>query len=191
MRGGELRLGGVRQQPPQAVAGAAKDGADGWPDTVSLFRRHGRRGLTMMGDNLYLVQAGVRTTGVIVANERVWTGHGGHKYDPVARFVARGGQTYVVRDTVGADPPEFRMGEKVTVYYDPQDPQTALIDSDHLRLLPVALLVVGTFFGLGGAWPLLPRQRRCTPTHTRQSMIRPRRSAPARRHRHAQAGRHR
>jgi hypothetical protein len=142
-------------------------------------------GVTMMGDNLYLVQAGLRTTGVIVANEQVWTGRGGHKYDPVARFVARGGQTYVVRDTVGADPPEFRVGEKVTVYYDPQDPQRALIDSDHLWLLPVAFLVGGTFFGLVGAWPLLPRRRR-TPTHTRQSTIRPRRSSPARPRRHRQ-----
>jgi hypothetical protein len=139
-------------------------------------------GVTMMGDTLYLVQAGRHTTGVIVANERVWTGHGGYQSYPVVRFVARGGQTYVVRSSFGADPPEFRVGQNVTVYYDPQQPQTALIDSDHLWLLPVVLLVVGNFLGLAGAEPLLPRRRR-TPTHTRTGPIRPHRSSPARRRR--------
>ena len=154
-------------------------------------------GVTMMGNNLYIVQAGLRTPGVIVANEWGSTAHN-HTYYPVVRFVARGGQTYVVRGAdggLGADPPEFRVGEKVTVSYDPQDPRRALIDSDHLWLLPVATLVGGTFFGLAGAWDVL-RAGRCTQHKSttrsrRQSTIRPRQSSPARRRSSGPARRHR
>ena len=153
-------------------------------------------GVTMMGDTLYLVQAGRHTTGVIVANERVWTGHGGYQSYPVVRFVARGGQTYEVRGTIGTDnPPEYHVGQKVTVYYDPRHPESALINSwEDLWLFPLGVIVMGTFFGLVITWPLprllLQRIQRA-PTHTRKSNIRPRRSAPARRHRHAPARRHR
>jgi hypothetical protein len=144
---------------------------------------------TMYGA-VHMVQTGHRTTGVVVANERYDSTRGGPTYYPVVRFVAQGGQTYVVRSTVGADHPEFRPGEAVTVYYDPRHPQTALIDSDQLWLSPLEFILVGTVIVLVGAWPLLRRLRRRTHTQTRKSPIRPRRSAPARRHRQAPARRH-
>ena len=146
-------------------------------------------GVDMMVHNLRLVLTGLRTPGVIVANELDCGGRGGHSCDyvPVVRFVARAGQTYEVRGTVGGDPPEFRQGEAVTVYYDLQHPQTARIDSgEDLWLVPLALIVMGTFFGLAMAWPLpllLLRHVRRTPTQTRTSPVRPQRNAPARRRR--------
>jgi Protein of unknown function (DUF3592) len=141
-------------------------------------------GLRRMNENLHFVQTGLRTTGVVVANHRVH-GRGGGTYYPQVRFVLPGGQTYEVRGTTdGADPPEFRVGQNVTVYYDPQHPQTALIDSwKDLWLFPLLWIVMGTVFWLVAAMPLLQLPRRRTPTHTRTSPIRPRRNAPARRHR--------
>jgi hypothetical protein len=181
-------------------------------------------GLRTMNENLHIVQTGLRTTGVIVANERDSTGRHPVFY-PVVRFVLRGpvperaqvpvfghfvldrtghfipidrahggvdgrevgdevrGQTYEVRGTVGANPPAFRVGQTVTVYYDPQHPQTALIDTGKdLWLFPLVAIVMGTMFGLAGAWPLLRLLLRRTHTQTRRTNIRPRRNAPARRH---------
>jgi hypothetical protein len=71
-------------------------------------------GLVMLADNLQIVQTGVRTTGVIVANDFDCSGRSCGYY-PEVRFVLRGGQTSVVRGTDRADPPEFREGEAVTV----------------------------------------------------------------------------
>ena len=146
-------------------------------------------GVDRMVHNLSMVLTGLRTPGVIVANDLDCGGRGGHSCDyvPVVRFVARGGQTYEVRGTIGTDnPPEYHVGQKVTVYYDPRHPESALINSwVDLWLYPLGVIVMGTFFGLVITWPLprllLQRIRRA-PTHTRKSNIRPRRSAPARRH---------
>jgi hypothetical protein len=139
-------------------------------------------GAGMLYNDVHMEQTGHRTTGVVLAND-VEYNRAQRTYYPVVRFVLRGGQTSVVRSTVGADPPEFRQGETVTVYYDPRDPQTALIDSDQLWLEPLGVIVVGTVFMLAGGWPLLRLLRRRTHTQTRKSPIRRRRNAPARRHR--------
>jgi hypothetical protein len=93
---------------------------------------------------------------------------------------------YEVRGAGGASASEFQVGQHVTVIYDPQHPESALIDTGKgLWLGPLVLIVMGTVFGLGGAWPLLRLLRRVrrAPTHTRKSNVRPRRSAPARRQR--------
>ena len=75
-------------------------------------------------------------------------------------------QTYEVRGAGGGSASEFEVGKHVTVIYDPQHPESALIDTGKdLWLGPLVLIVMGTVFGLGGAWPLLPWRRRRTPTH--------------------------
>jgi hypothetical protein len=170
-------------------------------------------GLRTMTENLQIVLAGLRTTGVVVAEEVDSRGRRPVSY-PVVRFVLRrpvpapvlafghfvpdrtghlvpvragaGGdavraQTYEVRGAVGASASEFQVGQHVTVIYDPQHPESALIDTGKgLWLGPLVLIVMGTVFGLGGAVPLLRRVRRAHKP-TRKSNIRPRRSAPARR----------
>ena len=152
-------------------------------------------GVDRMVHNLSMVLTGLRTPGVIVSND-LECGRRSCEHVPVVRFVARGGQTYEVRSTMARDnPPEYHVGQNVTVYYDPRRPESALINSwEDLWLLPLGVIVMGTFFGLVITWPLprllLQRIQRA-PTHTRKSNIRPRRSAPARRHRHAPARRHR
>jgi hypothetical protein len=133
-------------------------------------------GLDMMVHNLRLVLTGLRTPGVIMANDLDCGGRGGHSCDyvPVVRFALPGGQTYVVRTTSGTSPPEFQVGQHVTVIYDPRHPESAVIDSWGDLLAPLALMVMGTFFGLLLAWPLLrlllQRVRRAH-QHTRTSNI--------------------
>jgi hypothetical protein len=52
-------------------------------------------------------------------------------------------QTYEVQGTAGTDPPEFHVGQHVTVLYDPQHPESALIDSwRDLWQEPVGMIVI-------------------------------------------------
>jgi hypothetical protein len=140
--------------------------------------------MDMMVHNLRLALTGWRTPGVIVANyQYVDSRNRGSGFYPVVRFALPGGQTYVVRTTSGTSPPEFQVGQHVTVIYDPRHPESALIDSWRDLLAPLGLIVMGTFFGLAMAWPLLRLLLRRAHKQTRKSNIRPRRSSPARRRR--------
>ena len=173
-------------------------------------------GVRTLHETLHLVQTGLRTPGVIVANEPDGVERDRVFY-PVVRFVLRrpvpapvlafghfvpdrtghlvpvragaGGdavrdKTYEVQGTAGTDPPEFHVGQHVTVIYDPQHPESVLIDSwRDLWQEPVGMVVMGTVLGLAGAVPLMRRLLRRAHTQTRKSNIRPRRNAPARRRR--------
>jgi hypothetical protein len=80
----------------------------------------------------------------------------------VVRFVLRGGQTVVIRGTIGTDnPPEYHAGEKVMVYYDPRHPQTAVIGSwGDVWFFPLTQIVLTSFFALAMASPFLRQLRR-------------------------------
>lgn len=56
-------------------------------------------------------------------------GDSGGVYYPVIEFTADNGQAVEYHSTSGSNPPEFRVGEKVNIFYDPADPQNAKIDS--------------------------------------------------------------
>jgi hypothetical protein len=113
-------------------------------------------GVGPLAHNLRLALTGVHTPGVIVATKWDGCGPSGRScaYFPVVRFRLRDGHTMEVEGTIGTDnPPEFHAGEKVTVYYDSWDPQTAVIDSwKDLWLGPLGSIVLGTVFVLLGAW---------------------------------------
>lgn len=64
---------------------------------------------------------------------------------PVFRFTDRQGRTHEVRSGVGSDPPDYRVGDRIAVLYDPDDPQTARVDSLLYRYL-------GAFVGGGLAF---------------------------------------
>jgi hypothetical protein len=73
----------------------------------------------------------------------------GSGFYPVVRFALPGGQTYVVRTTSGTTPPEFQVGQHVAVIYDPQHPESALIDSwRDLWQGPVWMIGTGTLIAL-------------------------------------------
>jgi Protein of unknown function (DUF3592) len=150
-------------------------------------------GVGELAHNLRLALTGVHTPGVIVANKWDGCGPSGHScaYFPVVRFRLRDGHSAEVEGTIGSDnPPQFHVGQKVTVAYDPQRPTSMVITAWGNVLAPLGLIVLASFFALAMAWPLLRRLRRRTPMQTRKSPIRPRRNAPTRRHRHAPARRH-
>lgn len=78
-------------------------------------------------------------------------------YRPVVRFAAKDGQTYVFTGQMGMASPRYRMGEKVSVAYNPGNPRKARINDLSLWLIELVLGVIGSGFALFGGGILLAR----------------------------------
>lgn len=71
---------------------------------------------------------------------------GGTLYYPVIRFADRGGQEHMLYSRMGSRPAAFAVGERVTVLYDPTNPDHASIDSFFgLWAVPAILGIIGVF----------------------------------------------
>jgi hypothetical protein len=69
---------------------------------------------------------------------------------PIVEFRTAEGQTIRFQGSTGSNPPTYRVGEKVQVRYDPQSPESAVIDSWDLWLPSTILIGAGGFFVLLG-----------------------------------------
>jgi len=71
-------------------------------------------------------------------------------YSPVVQFIDLHGKTQMLYSRSGSNPPVYRRGEIVTVLYDPDNPEFAVIDdwqSDISKIIPA---VIGLIFSLIG-----------------------------------------
>ena len=71
-------------------------------------------------------------------------------YYPIVAFRTQDGQEIEYQSNTGTNPPSFRVGESVTVLYDPQDPYDARIEAfSELWLFSIIFGSVGlVFFGV-------------------------------------------
>ncbi|MCR4031309.1 MULTISPECIES: DUF3592 domain-containing protein [Flavobacterium] len=73
-------------------------------------------------------------------------------YSPVFSFTTKTGQTIMHHSSVSSSPPSYDVGEKVEVFYDPENPNKAEIKGFVSLWLGVLILgVVGTVFFLIGS----------------------------------------
>jgi Protein of unknown function (DUF3592) len=107
-----------------------------------------------------LLRESIATDGRIVSLERVHrVQRSGFKYLPVFRFTLENGQPFTVESRVGSNPPEFKLGEAVKVYYKRDHPEWAVINSmgqlwmDDVALgfAGVILTAFGTVFSRAGS----------------------------------------
>ena len=102
----------------------------------------------------------VTAEGWVIENERV-RGRSSSRssYRAIVRFTDQHGEPVVYHDRIAFNPPSFSVGQSVTVFYDPQNPQMAVIDRGAKNYL-----IPGIAFGLGAlitvSW--LPRLFRRT-----------------------------
>ncbi|MBZ0334217.1 DUF3592 domain-containing protein [Marinobacter sp. AL4B] len=77
-------------------------------------------------------------------------------YYPVVRFTAAEGQPIEFRSNSGSNPPSYNRGEQVTVFYEPANPQDAMIDG-FFSLWGGAVIagILGSVFGLIGGGMVL------------------------------------
>ncbi len=104
----------------------------------------------------------VRAKGIIVEMLPVKRIDGGVTPEcaPVFRFQTEDGQSYTIRANATTNPPELRIGDAVTVFYDRGNPKGANLDSfKEVRVVPVILLAIGVGYGLGGILTLYSERR--------------------------------
>jgi Protein of unknown function (DUF3592) len=112
-------------------------------------------GISVIIHNHHLVQTGVRTTGVVVGNDVSHERNGTTYYYPRVRYVVLGNHTYVETGSGRANPPEYRVGQNVTVYYDRQHPQMADVASASMDADAWSIIKMGCVLVLIGACPLV------------------------------------
>jgi hypothetical protein len=94
-----------------------------------------------------LEQTGTVTTGIVVEMEESSDGDGGCcVYSPVIEFSAAG-QTYTLEGDTASSPPQYEVGEEVSILYDPANPDTAQINKWTERWLMPILLIPAMLLG--------------------------------------------
>ena len=117
-------------------------------------------GVLVLNRQFRLERTGERARGTVVGQEREsLTGHpGAVSYAPVVRFRTRAGQEIETSTRVGMPAPP-RLGRRVRVLYDPEQPTLAEIDTFRERglttITPAAFIVVGAALAAAGAASLL------------------------------------
>jgi Protein of unknown function (DUF3592) len=98
-----------------------------------------------------LEMKGLRAEGVVVALKRETSSgsqNNGPAYHPVIRYHVETNVTVEFKDSVGSNPPAYRLGDKVTVLYLADDPRgQAIIDRGSFWnwAIPALILLVGVF----------------------------------------------
>ncbi|MBZ4033667.1 DUF3592 domain-containing protein [Flavobacterium sp. 17A] len=79
-------------------------------------------------------------------------------YSPVVSFKTKTGQTITYTSSTSSNPPSYNVGESVTIFYDPADPNDAEINGFFSLWLGVLILgFIGTVFFLIGFLGILFR----------------------------------
>jgi len=109
----------------------------------------------------HLLATGVRAEGQVVSMESSSSSNNSYTYYPVVAFDAGSAGRMRFKDRFGSNPPSYSTGQKVTVIYDPANPQTASIDHGIGNWLGSVLSVSGGAILLLMVASSIRGQRRC------------------------------
>lgn len=73
----------------------------------------------------------------------------GCTYVPIVNFKTREGKTVSFQSTYSSNPPAYEIGEKVTVYYQPDDPDKAGIKGEGMWFRVIFMIVGGVIAAVG------------------------------------------
>jgi hypothetical protein len=94
----------------------------------------------------------IATEGVVCELQVGETSEGEDVYHPIFRYRTREGREYTIRSNTGTNPPGFKIGQSVGIFYDPDKPSDARIDTfAQLWLVPLLLFVAGILICIVGA----------------------------------------
>ncbi|GAB4041131.1 DUF3592 domain-containing protein [Spirosoma gilvum] len=104
-----------------------------------------------------IVNTGIETKGVVVGNRYNYDSHGRttSSQAPVVQFTTQQGRSITYYSSTYTSPPSFDVGETVTLWYLPNNPQEDIIlDGVDGWILPAVFGFLGVVFSLIG-YPLL------------------------------------
>jgi hypothetical protein len=116
-------------------------------------------GLVLLMRTLLYVSRSQSTTGSVIEVEESDDGDG-VSYSPVVRFVDDDGAERTFKDSIQTNPPMFKVGEEVKVYYIPGDSRRPRIGSTfRLVLIPMVLFGIAALMMAIAIWvpPLFDR----------------------------------
>jgi hypothetical protein len=101
-------------------------------------------GVYMMYASVQLQSKGVVTEGIVVEMDASTT-DGSTTYAPIIEFQVNG-QTYSFKGGISSNPPQYSVGDRVEVRYDPDNPKTAQINKSSERWLVPLILIPAMIF---------------------------------------------
>jgi hypothetical protein len=113
-------------------------------------------GLLFLGAHLYrttatFLEKALRAPGVVVAMASNHSSDS-NTYAPVVEFEHEGTK-YSFKDSIGSNPPAYRVGQAVAVLYDPARPRDARIDRGRWnKAIPIFIGAFGALLCLAGFW---------------------------------------
>lgn len=113
-------------------------------------------GVSGWHEHLFLARAD-HAPGLVVEMTTRWSGKKTRSpyYTPTFTFADRSGKEHRVRSRVGSNPPGYRVGENVDVFYTPQAPDKAELQGFMSQWFGTTLLgVIGTGITLFGLFAL-------------------------------------
>jgi len=73
----------------------------------------------------------------------------GCAFSPIVRFTTANGETAFYHSTFGSYPPEYQIGERVTIFYKPETPEKAIIGGEG-GILRYVFIGIGAVIVLSG-----------------------------------------
>lgn len=126
-------------------------GIIGGPIAVVIGVGIGFFGWNLRASTQEFVDASERADGVVVQVDTVRKSDGDILYHPVVEFTTVTGELVEYRSASGSNPPALNVGERVEVFYDPDLPSNAKVNSFvDLWMFSTIMLVFGGFFVFAG-----------------------------------------
>jgi len=88
-----------------------------------------------------LEQTGIRVEGVVTGMVES-SDNDGTTYAPIVQFSTPGGRTYEFQSDTYSSPPQYEIGERVSVLYPPADPRKAVVSGAN-NLIMIIFAIIG------------------------------------------------
>ncbi|MGX5857466.1 DUF3592 domain-containing protein [Dyadobacter jiangsuensis] len=103
---------------------------------------------TIYRNSQNLIENGIETKGIVIDLHRLKPRE--YPLAPSIRYVKQDGTVHVFHSSEARNPPEYQIGEEVTLYYDPRDPDNVHLKGNYLFVYVFAGM--GAMFWLFSIW---------------------------------------
>ena len=107
---------------------------------------------TIYRNSRNLIENGIETKGTVIDLHRLKPRE--YPLAPSIRYFKRDGTEHVFHSSEARNPPAYQIGEEVTLYYDPNDPNNVHLQGDYLFVYVFAGM--GAVFWLFSIWNIGP-----------------------------------